>query len=272
MHATCVDLTDVLGSGSPAQLQPLRSAAGPLLVPIDRALIDLVWHNERLPVGGGLPRHAPPHRAPPHAVGGRRRALRPGARRRAGARARARLRGRRRRGGSRAAGCAVCALDTELLGHWWHEGRRLAGGDRSRRATAAGVELVPLDAALAGVDAAPAPRRAARHELGRAARPRDLERAAGRRARLAAREAELRVLAAGRASGAARAARAAGPPGLRLGVRRDARDRGPLLARAARSATPPGSSARSPIRPESVPPCATLHLLSTCLTVNFRVS
>src|SRR5215217_2407505 len=49
VHAVCLDLTDVLGYGSPAQLQPLRSAAGPLLVPIDRALMDLVWHNSGYP-------------------------------------------------------------------------------------------------------------------------------------------------------------------------------------------------------------------------------
>jgi 1,4-alpha-glucan branching enzyme len=39
VRATCVDLTDLLGRGSAAQLRPLRSPAGPLLAPIDRALL-----------------------------------------------------------------------------------------------------------------------------------------------------------------------------------------------------------------------------------------
>ncbi|HEV2753733.1 MAG TPA: hypothetical protein VGV36_07850, partial [Solirubrobacteraceae bacterium] len=42
VHATCVELTDVLGLGDPRHLRPLASTAGPLLVPVDRAVIDLV--------------------------------------------------------------------------------------------------------------------------------------------------------------------------------------------------------------------------------------
>ena len=49
VHAACVDLTDVLGAGAPAQLRPLRTGAGPLLVPIDRAIMDLVWHTRAIP-------------------------------------------------------------------------------------------------------------------------------------------------------------------------------------------------------------------------------
>ena len=52
VHAACVELTDVLGLGDPRQLTPLRSDAGPLLVPIDRVLIDLVWGS------GGYPARA----------------------------------------------------------------------------------------------------------------------------------------------------------------------------------------------------------------------
>jgi 1,4-alpha-glucan branching enzyme len=51
-------------------------------------------------------------------------------------------------------GLAVCALDTELLGYWWHEGPQwleavldAAGRD--------GLEIVALDDALAGADPAP---------------------------------------------------------------------------------------------------------------------
>jgi 1,4-alpha-glucan branching enzyme len=49
----------------------------------------------------------------------------------------------------------VCALDTELLGHWWYEGIAWLGGvvqECSRR----GLELVRLDDALARLDPAPA--------------------------------------------------------------------------------------------------------------------
>ena len=115
VHAACVDLTDVLGYGDAEQLRPLRTDAGPLLVPIDRALMDLVWHTSGYPSAGAVPQYAPPHRVPPHAVGGRRRALRPGARGRPGARARARLRGgggaaaRGRRAGGRARSTPSCS-------------------------------------------------------------------------------------------------------------------------------------------------------------------
>ena len=59
MRAACVDLTDVLGRGAPAQLRPLRSPAGPLLVPLDRAVLELVWSDARLSVARRVPRHAP---------------------------------------------------------------------------------------------------------------------------------------------------------------------------------------------------------------------
>src|SRR5436305_8088475 len=49
VRAACVELTDAAPGG---HLRPLRSSAGPLLVPIDRATIDLVW------AGDGYPAHA----------------------------------------------------------------------------------------------------------------------------------------------------------------------------------------------------------------------
>jgi 1,4-alpha-glucan branching enzyme len=53
-------------------------------------------------------------------------------------------------------GLCVCALDTELLGHWWHEGVTWLGFvvEACREQ---GVELVHLDDALVGVDAVSAP-------------------------------------------------------------------------------------------------------------------
>ncbi|MGZ8633620.1 MAG: hypothetical protein ACXWZZ_07165, partial [Solirubrobacteraceae bacterium] len=52
VHATCVDLTDVLGPGDPRHLRPLVTEAGPLLMPIDRVAVDLVWGSS------GYPSHA----------------------------------------------------------------------------------------------------------------------------------------------------------------------------------------------------------------------
>jgi 1,4-alpha-glucan branching enzyme len=52
VRATCLDLTDVLGRGGAAQLRPLRSPAGPLLAPVDRALVELVWSPSGYPSRG----------------------------------------------------------------------------------------------------------------------------------------------------------------------------------------------------------------------------
>jgi 1,4-alpha-glucan branching enzyme len=107
VHAACVDFTDL------GLERPLRTAAGPLLVPIDRATMELVW-SER-----GYPSRPPyrdshllteyRHRA--WAIGG---AVYDDAAAERQARADARDFVQRARG--------VCALDTELLGHFWHEG------------------------------------------------------------------------------------------------------------------------------------------------------
>lgn len=128
VHATCVDLTDVLGRGAPAQLTPLATDDGPLLVPIDRATIELVWSD------GGYPSHAAyrdyhaftvHHHRVWRNDGGTYDHAAALAQARADAadfvtRAIARL-----DEGAAALGrpaLAVCALDTELLGHWWYEG------------------------------------------------------------------------------------------------------------------------------------------------------
>src|SRR5690606_14621696 len=53
-------------------------------------------------------------------------------------------------------GLCVCAVDTELFGHWWHEGPLwLRAVVRACRA--AGVELVHLDDAVEAVGPAPEP-------------------------------------------------------------------------------------------------------------------
>jgi len=155
VHAVCVDLTDPLGRGDAAQLRPLRSGAGPLLVPIDRALMDLVWHHDGYPSAGAYrdTRRYTEHRHTPWAVDGS--AYDPARateQAQVHARAFAEAAARRLAGG----GLAVCALDTELLGHFWHEGVAWLAAV-IEACDAAGVELCGLDAALAETEAAPAP-------------------------------------------------------------------------------------------------------------------
>jgi 1,4-alpha-glucan branching enzyme len=196
VHATCVDLTDVFGRGDARHLRPLRTAAGPLLVPIDRETVELVWHDDGYPAGGAYRdyHHHTTHHHKPWAIDGsvydRERAL-------AQARADAQdfvARVRERVAGG---GLCVCALDTELLGHWWYE-----GVDWLRFVVEeAGDLLVHLDEALGDPDPAPAPAGLPVTTWGT---PRDLSTWSGPEVAdvaFAAREAELRVLARGRGVG-----------------------------------------------------------------------
>ena len=184
VHAVCLDLTDVLGYGSPAQLQPLRSAAGPLLVPIDRALMDLVWHNSGYPSAAAYrnTRRHTEYRHTPWAVDGA--PYDPARGGRAGSRARARL---RRGGGARGWRAAGSRSARSTPSCWGTSGTRGSTGwrRRSRRARWRASSCCRLDAALARRRRRAGARRAARHELGGAARSRHLERAAGRGARVA---------------------------------------------------------------------------------------
>jgi 1,4-alpha-glucan branching enzyme len=154
VHATCVDLTDVLGYGDPRQLRPLATEAGPLLVPIDRVAIDLVWAADGYPSQAAYRdyhhRSARDHH--PWANDG---AVYDPERAEEQARADARDFVARVAERVRGGGLCVCALDTELLGHWWHEGPRwlafVVAQARQR-----GLEIVHLDDALAQADPAPA--------------------------------------------------------------------------------------------------------------------
>jgi 1,4-alpha-glucan branching enzyme len=196
VHATCVDLTDVLGHGDPRHLRPLASEAGPLLVPIDRVAVDLVWARSGYPSHAAYRDHhrrtARDHHpwANDGAVYDPARAAEQAARDAADfvARVGARV---------RAGGLCVCALDTELLGHWWHEGPQwldavVAEAHRS------GLELAHLDDALA--DADPAPAGEAGERVTSWGTPRDLSTWSGPDVAdlaWAARAAELEVLRAG---------------------------------------------------------------------------
>jgi len=198
VHAVCVDLTDVLDGDE--HLRPLRSAAGPLLVPIDRATIELVWSDGGYPADGAYRDY---HRFTEHrhrawsndgAPYDPARAAR-AAREHAAdfvARTRERVAG---------GGLAVCALDTELLGDWWHEGPLWLAAvvDESERQ---GLALARLDDALARHEPADAPVGLPVTSWGT---PRDLSTwSAPPVAPMAwsARDAELRTIAAGRGADA----------------------------------------------------------------------
>jgi 1,4-alpha-glucan branching enzyme len=133
----CVDWTDVLGPGAHA---PRRTEAGVVLVPLDRAAIDLVWASDGYP---SQPPYRDSHRLTarnhrPWAIAGS-----PYDADRAAEQVAAdaahfvdHVVGR--------GALSVVALDTELLGHFWHEGvdwLRAVIGECDRR----GVALEPLD-------------------------------------------------------------------------------------------------------------------------------
>jgi 1,4-alpha-glucan branching enzyme len=121
VRATCVELTRRLGLGDDRHLTPMATGDGPVLWPIDRATIARVWGD------GGYPSRASYrdyHRYTTHRHRVWRIDGRPYDHGVALAQARADAaefvaRGRERIAGG---GVCVCALDTELLGHWWYEG------------------------------------------------------------------------------------------------------------------------------------------------------
>jgi len=179
----CVELTDV---GWDPRV-PLRAPAGPVLAPLDRALIDLVWGADGYPSGAAYldTRRYTRRRHLAWAVGGG-----PYDSDRAAEQVRADAADFVAR--VPAEGWSVVALDTELLGHWWAEGVDwLAAVVAECERT--GLALVPLDASY-GADAVPAPEL----EVTSWGRPRTLETWSAPRARGLAwrqRAAELRVLA-----------------------------------------------------------------------------
>jgi 1,4-alpha-glucan branching enzyme len=129
VRAFCVDQTDALGLGSFDNLEPVRTAAGPVAVPIDWETVSLVWHeSDGYPASGAYRAYTrrTEHDLRPWNVAGE---VYDHAAGTALAREHARAfvaavgerldRYREERGRS---GLVCCALDTELLGHWWYEG------------------------------------------------------------------------------------------------------------------------------------------------------
>jgi 1,4-alpha-glucan branching enzyme len=154
VRATCIERSDV-PVGAAEHLRPLRSDAGPVLVPIDRQIMELVWSDRGYPSKGPYRdshERTTHHHKPWRCDGG---VYDVGDAAAQVARDAADFVGRvaeRIDGG----GLCVCALDTELLGHWWYEGPAWlrAVVEECRRG---GVELVHLDDALEQLDPEPAP-------------------------------------------------------------------------------------------------------------------
>jgi 1,4-alpha-glucan branching enzyme len=208
--AVCVELTNRFGLGSSAHLRPRLSASGLLLAPVDRATMALVWSDRGYPAAGAYRdyhHHTVHHHNPwnnagdPYDHGA---ALALAGEHAADFVARTRARLREDGAGLPGGGLVVCALDTELLGHWWYEGiawLRAVVEECSRQQ----LELVGLDDALARCDPAAAPRPdgwaatswGAGGDLSTWSGPPVAELA------FAVRAAELEVLAAGAAAGPA---------------------------------------------------------------------
>ena len=155
VRATCVELTGLFGLGDARHLRPLMATDGPVLWPIDRSIIALVWASDGYPSRG-------PHRNS-HALTTHRHHAwaNDGAAYDHGAalvQARADAaefvsRVRRRVAGG---GVCVCALDTELLGHWWYEGVAWLAAVLEE-ASRQGLALTTLDDALHRHEPMPAP-------------------------------------------------------------------------------------------------------------------
>ncbi len=153
VRAVCVELTSRFGLGAPAHLRPLVGESGVVLVPIDRATIARVWSDRGYPADGryrDYHHHTIHHHNPWANDGGpydHEQALHLARAHAkdfvAGVRERLERDGRDLPGG----GLVVCALDTELLGHWWYEGLAWLAAV-VEECTRQGLPLVRLDDAL----------------------------------------------------------------------------------------------------------------------------
>jgi 1,4-alpha-glucan branching enzyme len=240
VRAFCVDQTDSLGLGSLDQLEPVETEAGPVAVPIDWQTVGLVWGSE-----AGYPAHPDYrdyhgrtlHDLKPWSTGGG-----PYDRDRAVALARAHARDFVERAVARLdayaaerrrPGLLCCALDTELLGHWWYEGPVWLAGVLEE-ARAAGLELVTLPAGLERVE--PVRRELAASTWGS---PKDLSTWDSARVAdvaFAARAAELATVAAAAGAPAGGAGGGSAPGGAAAGAFAPGGSavRNPALQRAAR--------------------------------------
>jgi hypothetical protein len=233
VHATCVDLTDVFGMGAPEHLRPLRSAAGPLLVPLDREIVELVWSHHGYPSRGAYAntRRRTEYEHMPWTVDGD--PYDPGPRARAGPRRRRRLRGTRGGAGARRRAERLRRRHRAAR-PLVARGRRVAGVRRRGVPCAGRRARAPRRRARADRAGRRARRRPAGHHVGQGARPVDVERAGGRRPRVRHARRGAAHRRPRRRREHRRRPRAAGAAGERLGLRRQRGARGALRARARR--------------------------------------
>ncbi len=222
VRATCVELTNRYGLGASEHLRPLVGESGVVLVPIDRVTIARVWSEQGYPSHGRYRdyHHHTIHHHKPWANDGEEydHELALGLAREhakefvAATVERLRLAGegqpaeRGTQGAGESlpgSGLVVCALDTELLGHWWYEGVEWLRAV-VRECAEQGLSLVRLDEAQALRD--PAPLEGQEWEPSTWGKEGDLSTWSGSRVAdmaFATRAAELQALAAGERAGTA---------------------------------------------------------------------
>jgi 1,4-alpha-glucan branching enzyme len=152
VRAFCVDQTAVPGFD---HLRPVVTDAGPVAVPLDWPTVQLVWDDR-----DGYPAHGTYrdyHRRTVHDLRPWDNAGRPYDREAALALARDHARDFVERAAHRAAdgGLLCCALDTELLGHWWYEGPAWLAAVLEE-APRQGLELVTVSEGIERSDPRPA--------------------------------------------------------------------------------------------------------------------
>ncbi len=166
VRATCVELTNRYGLGAREHLRPLVGESGVVLVPIDRITIARVWSDAGYPAHGSYRdyHHHTVHHHQPWANDGSpydhelALGLACEHAKEFVAATIERLRAANETAGSGDAlpggGLVVCALDTELLGHWWYEGVAWLQAVVEECARE-GLKLVRLDEATAMAHPAP---------------------------------------------------------------------------------------------------------------------
>ncbi len=171
VRRTCVERTRLDGLGARSHLQPLASDSGIALLPIDRQTISLLWSDAGYPADAvyrDYHRHTIQHHNPWRNDGDAYDHELAVARAREHAAdfvSRTRERLSRDGKGLPGGGLAICALDTELLGHWWYEGLHWLEAVIDESAVQ-GLELVRLDDddTLERFEPAPVGEGEARHE------------------------------------------------------------------------------------------------------------
>jgi 1,4-alpha-glucan branching enzyme len=146
VRSTCVELTNTFGLGDAAHLHPIATDEGPVLWPLDRQIVSLVWGDRGYPSAAAYRDYhnltAHDHRVwrndgGPYDL--------------AAALAQAALHAEHFvalvRGRVAEGGVCVCAMDTELLGHWWYEGVHWLNAV-VEQAARQGLTLTTLDDAL----------------------------------------------------------------------------------------------------------------------------